>query len=193
MNWYVELVRKDPIPLVVRLPRRFAEAVLEEIPDEELLKLSSDYLFRFWELAANGIAPCFLGRARTWKTYAAAAIARVVNEKGKVDTEFVALPSAMLWMEQHRFSKEAADKVERWLTVPFLVMDDFAAVSDGYARKVLEAVASTRHSETLPTLWTGNIRLGEGNHKYSALVDKFGPLFSRRLLDSSKGFRANLK
>jgi DNA replication protein DnaC len=175
-------------PLV--LPERFANATPTELP-EALRYWVRLYLTHFWERADQGIAPAFLGKARQWKTYAAAVIARWVHYN-RVDTEWVECGPEFTRLDSLFFEEEGRRQIDHLSTVPFLVLDDFTQVPAGTrAAQLMAAVAQARFSAALPTLWTGNRAL-PNNDAYLALVKDYGACLTRRILDGSQGYRVDM-
>jgi len=193
-SWLAESVARNPSPPRLTLPLRFMEADVLNIPgmedgsDSPLRRITKEYLKNFWTVAPQGIGCLFLGKAGTYKTYAACAIARRVHRQG-VDTMFAQCPVVLNRIERNRFGTESAETIHRLSTVPFLVMDDFSQVdSKTFASGLLVEIAEARFSNCRPTIWTGNIGLRDGVKVTSVLGNLYGPSFSRRITEASKRY-----
>ena len=135
----------------------------------------------FWRYAAEGKAPVFLGKTQQWKTYAAAVILKSIHVNLTVRTMFVGCPTYFARLERDRFSENTQRHVKRMTRIPFLVMDDFADVrAKTFGSDLLIEVASARHYQQLPTLWTGNIAGKD-------IKEKYGANFARRMQEGSEG------
>lgn len=179
--------QRNLFPVELRgLPRRFEKPHPRELP-QVLRAVVLDYLTRFWDTAPEGIAPLFLGRARTWKSYAAAVICGGAVH-AQVPTDFVSCPSELLNLDLDRFSAESRSLVRRWEQIPFLVLDDFAVIREhSFPGQILTAIAAARFDARLPTVWTGNLGSQKGA-EFSDIARLYSPMLARRLEDGSKGF-----
>ena len=181
-------------PLRVEIPERHGQHRLADIPNKGLGKLVLEYVDRFWELAPQGRAPVFLGVARSWKSTAASILARWVGRQG-LSTDFVDCGRVIPRMERERYEEWVSVAIRQWCNAPFLVMDDFTAVSEkGFMVNVLHEVVASRFNDMLPTVWTGNVACdGESDDVWEALTTTYGVVFTRRLEDTGEGFTMILK
>lgn len=188
MTW-LELERlRNPNPPAPTLPPRFAGAVLKDVQPGAVRDVLCDYSTQFWQVAADGRGPLFLGRAASGKTTAAAVLARLVAPH--VETCWVSVPVLQVGFERSRFDPTLTQQIEHWHSVPFLVLDDFAVIeprSPGHG--ILTAVIASRFDHQRPTCYTGNLSLPAGR-EWEALAERYGPLVARRLRDTSTGFVA---
>ena len=198
-NWLADSVAHNPNPPRLVLPYRFSEADVYTIPgmddgsDSPLRRITKEYLTNFWQVAPQGIGCLFIGKAGTYKTYAACAIARRIHRSG-VDTMFAQCPVLLNRIERNRFGADSAEAIHRLSTVPFLVMDDFSQIdSKTFASGVLVEIAEARFSNLRPTIWTGNIELREGVRVGTVLGSLYGPSFSRRITEASKGYAVYIR
>lgn len=146
------------------------------------------YLQEFPTALQTGKAPLFLGQALQGKTTAAVLIAIAVMEQAQQDIEFVSIPEVRPTLEFDSFSSRVSNYVLRWMTVPFLVMDDFAVAQSGSKTAIaLEAVITKRFNNLLPTLWTGNILLPDRD-PFAPIAERYGALFARRLEQRAQGY-----
>lgn len=174
----------------IDLPEQFRAARLKDAPDSPARDVAYKYLKDFWRTASNGIAPLFLGSARTWKTHCAAAIARMVHEQLNIAVEFAEAPTLRHTLEALRFEDSTQKYTRRLLEVTLLVVDDFTVIKpDGYVGSFLQTLCHNRFSRKLPTIWTGNVTLHEGA-EFEELARLYGPMMARRLEDGSRGFAA---
>lgn len=172
----------------LQLPRRFAEATLATIEEPTIAETASRYCQQFWDVAPNGIAPVFLGKARTWKTYAACAVLRVVQSRGQLQGHFLQCAVDFPQADLKRYAPETEARIREWHRVPFLVVDDFACIpSNSWAATQLVALAEARFAACLPTLYTANVLIGRDDVKQVSA--NYGTVFARRLYDASAGFR----
>lgn len=175
--------------MAIGIPAMFRDATWAGLPDGKIKDTTKRYLENFTEARAAGIAPMYLGKARTWKTSAACVIALAVADRGGLDTQFVSVPEWMADFTLDRFGR-ANEDLYRWRTVSFLVLDDFAQIPpDGDAAAVLVGVVAARFNAKLPTIWTGNLAVASGQELKA--LHRYGPLFSRRVLERSEGYRVS--
>jgi len=171
------------------LPRGLETATYEQLPKSRIKQVTRDYLTRFGEVATQGIAPLFIGRAGTYKTRASAVIARAVFERGNLAVEFVDCTMALLELDMNKYGKGTLGVIERWKRVPFLVMDDFAQVKPtSFGAEIIRGILATRYNALLPTLWTANVAL-PADEEFDRLGELYGAQFGRRLKERSEGFR----
>ena len=186
-TWLDEARKRQPIPVPPPLPARFLKATVASIENEHCQGIADEYLTAFWDVAPVGIAPVLIGPAQQWKSFTAAAICRVLHHHAKVQTDWVNCPVDLVLLD--RYSTNGRSKLRTWIDVPFLVMDDFAAVDPrGQVLETLVAIASARFDAMHPTLWTGNID-GNGDEVREVLGRTFGPAFTRRLESGGGAFR----
>lgn len=142
----------------------------------------------FWSAANSGIAPVFLGRTGTWKTYGAWLVARFAHwqllpakvvECGPFFTEL----DAQFYREGGlRPYREAAE-------VPFLVLDDFTQVKSGSrAAELMANLVGERFSARLPTMFTGNYTQVRGSRDLGTVARDYRADFARRLWHGSTGY-----
>ena len=163
------------------LPARFAECTVKALPPGPLVSVLHEYMGKFWEYAGQGKAPLLIGTAQQWKTYAAAVIVRSIHFQFRLRTMFVCCLADISKLERDRFSEDTREYVQRMTRIPFLVMDDFSDMRTGtFGSDIIVEVASARHHEQLPTLWTGNILAKDIGLTY-------GPGFARRIEEGSAG------
>lgn len=197
MTWLDDQIARCPLPPPLVLPERFRDTHLDEIPDAGLRGCVSDYLSRFGPVASQGIGCLFTGRARRYKTYAAAFIARVVHEVARLDVEFVQCGALFPQMERSRFSPETDAAIRKLRTTSLVVMDDFAQIPErSWGSAILLEIAETRFASQRPTIWTANIE-GIGNSSgerdtIGAIAQLYGAGFARRVNDASEGFRVRI-
>jgi hypothetical protein len=178
--------------MAVGIPQEFADVKLAGLPKSTLAEVTRKYLRAAiasddqpWR---HGIAPCFLGPTREWKTYAAVVIAHAMADGVGLDTQFVSVPDVWADLETSRFTDTMRNSLIRWKTVRFLVLDDFAILpNSGFSFTVLLSVMSARFNARLPTLWTGNLLLPPGR-EWEAVATKYSALFARRLQDRATGY-----
>lgn len=169
------------------LPVRYATATLETLPPH-LREVCQSYLQHFTAAASLGVAPLFLGRARSWKTAAACVLAREVWRQYSLPVTFVSMPSALLEIDWDRFSAETRKRVAAWSTCPFLILDDFGVVkpqSVGHA--TLQSVLAARFDACLPTVLTGNVDV-DPSKQLEEMTTQYGVMLTRRLQDASAGY-----
>jgi DNA replication protein DnaC len=169
------------------LPERYRTAQLRQIGQADIAAVTILYCEQFREAAAHGLAPVFLGRVRTWKTYAAAAIARYVWHHERVAVDFVACPAEFTRFERRRFDPATDQELARLAATPFVVLDDFPLVApNSYAAQLLVELVTRRFDATLPTLFTGNILMAPDDT--SEVDARYGPQFGRRLYEMGRGY-----
>lgn len=171
-------------PLV--LPRRYENATLDGIRIKSLRTVTREYGRNFWDVAGQGIAPLFVGAAGLYKTYAAAVIAKAVHSL-RLEVGWCNCATELVWFDRQAFSSEVAERIQYLKTVPFCVMDDFTQFHDGRQLNTMIEIGTARFDNMLPTLWTGNITLTKGSTEQ--LTSAVGACLSRRILDTSEGYR----
>lgn len=190
-NWLESRIAQQPVPVPLVLPQRFADAALEHVPEGPLKEATTEYLRRFLEVAPQGVGCLFVGRARTYKTYATAVIARRVHGMAHLDVEFAQCAVLAAQIERARFTANTSDVVTRIKDAGLVVMDDFAQVQpNSFPATVLMEIAESRFSAMRPTLWTANIDAGRDITK--AIANLYGAGFARRVYDASEGFRVKV-
>lgn len=197
LSWLDDRVARNPIPSPLQLPERFRNANFLDIPHEALRLTVQDYLTRFGSVAAEGRGCLFTGRARRYKTYAAACIAQMVHEVAKLDVEFVQCGVLFPQMDRGRFSDETKEAIRRMSHSSLVVMDDFAQVPErSWGSTILMEVAETRFANQYPTIWTANIEgIGQSSGErdtLGAIAQLYGAGFARRVHDASEGFRVRI-
>lgn len=191
-NWLARARAADPLFLrPLALPERFKAATFTGILHREVRQLAEEYGARFLELGSRGIAPAICGRGGQWKTYAAAALTRLVWQQARVDTEFVQCASELPAMERARYNASTSTRITELCEVPWLVLDDFAVVRDGsWMLDMLVEIAERRYAGLRPTMYTGNIAFTA--EEPGDLARRFGACFARRVLVGSAGWRLML-
>lgn len=185
MTWLDTERTRNPHPIPVVIPERFVGAQISGIPDKTLRATSKKFLQDFYNVAAQGIAPVFLGATGQYKTFAAAAIANLTSPVA--ETYWVNCPEDIGRLSLARFTPETVRTIDRWSTVPFLIMDDFAINPKGFGAEVLQIIASARFAATRPTLWTGNV-----SPDWDQITAAYGAMFSRRLRDGGRGYTVEI-
>ena len=187
-DWLVERVQRRFGAPALALPARFADARLSRVRNDDVRACATEYLDAFWEKASQGLAPVLVGRAAEWKSYAAAAIARVVNLQGRVDVEWFNAPHDALVMDMAKFDARHSQRLERLVGADLLVVDDFWEVGgSGFGRDLLVAVAAERFAQRRPVLWTANVTMAEGE-EWKEIAHRYGVSFARRLKHGGAGF-----
>lgn len=189
MNWLHELRLTNPTPPALQLPLRYADATLDGIPGGTLRDVTTDYLHRFFDVAAQGTGCLFLGRAETFKTYAAAVIGRTANGAG-IESFFAACAPVLASIDRDRYADTTRRLLRQLYNVPLLIVDDFTTIqSQSYQSQLLVEIAEARFSALKPTIWTGNLV----TDPLKAMGDLYGPSFARRVHRASDGFRVLIK
>lgn len=148
-----------------------------------------EYLDQFWLYASRGRAPAFVGVTESYKTTAAAVIARRVWVGARLPVVWVNCGTELTMMEAQWFRNgTTSDKTLRqWQHAPFLILDDITLARTGSRQAdLLGAVLSSRFDAELPTCWTGNAKM---QTLEADLASRFGAAVTRRLLEGSAGFR----
>lgn len=170
------------------VPARFQDAHPEGIPDDFLRGIVRRYLREFWTVAPHGIAPVFVGKARAYKSYAAAVIGRWVANAADVETWWIDCGNDLHQMERDRYGDEVGKQIAWLKRVPFLVMDDFTNVREKtWAADLLVEITTARWNDMRPTLFTGNVLLGKED--LTRLASLYGTCLARRVYDGADGFR----
>lgn len=192
-NWLAAYVQPHVSLLPpLELPRRYAEAKLDEIPYPALVKALKKYGDAFWTAAPKGIAPFFVGAAGTYKSYSAALLASSIREVYRIPVGWCNCAAELVQLDRRQFDKASEARIDFLKSVPFLVMDDFTQVKQGSRQlDIMIEIGTERFDQLLPTLWTGNISLSKDNTK--ELDDAVGACLSRRMLETSEGFRVVVK
>lgn len=192
-SWIDEVQKSHPAQLKPNeVPALFNGVGVAEIPTKSIRAVATDYLTRFWELVADGKAPAFLGRAGTYKSYAAAAIAHTVRSGGLIDTAFVQCGPEFNELERRRFELSSHQRIT-WLTeCPFVVFDDFTKLKPGsFGADTLDAIVEKRYGAGLPSLYTGNVVVRPDD--FSQITNHFGAGFSRRFQEGAAGLTVCVK
>lgn len=190
---WLDRARRDSAALLRPndVPALFADVRWCAAQPAPITRAAQSYLTNFWELAAKGRAPAFLGRAGTYKSYTAALVANTVRS-ALLDVAFVQCGPEFDRLERRRFDELTDSRLEQLATVPFLVLDDFTKLRPGgYAIDMLDALVERRYANQHPTLYTGNISISRDDD--SALVNHFGVGFTRRFREGAKGLIALVK
>lgn len=165
---------------------------LRNIANSRVKDVIVKYLTDVDTAAGKGIAPSFLGKGGEYKTLGAAYIAQQLYDRARVQVDFVQCPVLFPRLERQRYDATTSRILDRIAQVPFLVMDDFSQLRVGtWAADFLVEVAEARYSNKLPTLWTGNLVISRDN--WSAIEEKYGQAFARRVVEGSKGYTTVLK
>jgi DNA replication protein DnaC len=187
MNWLDDERRKNPMPLAPAIPDRYTldwDAAM--LPS--LRETAMRYLGAFWQEAPNGRGCCFLGKTGTFKTTVLALMARKIHSKAGVEVGWVHGAELALWNTYADGRPEVRRRIAYCKQVPVLVMDDFTeVVRDSFGHKALDAIIVARYDTHRPTLWSGNMVLPQG-HEWETVHEHYGPLFARRLRDTSQGY-----
>lgn len=172
------------------IPVRYRDVMLTDLPKHPVLESAVKYLQQFEEVRASGLAPVYVGRARQYKTTAAALIARELEARWGLGVQWVNAPDQIGAAARARFAATTQASIESWKQAEFLVVDDFYEVKpDSQAGELVKELMAGRFDRMLPTLWTGNVVLSERD----VISREWGPSFARRLADSGKGFTVVLK
>lgn len=184
MNWLAEHLHRNPQAGPFELPPRYAGAVIERLPNQNIRDVVHDYLQHFGEHAAAGRAPLFLGQSGVGKSMGAAVIASRVHTRVPLDTRWVSVPHLALDANLFAFDPEP------YYTVPFMVLDDLHALLPAIKRPfaALTAILSARFDSLRPTLITGNLELPE-HQEWETLARLYSPAIARRLQEGSEGLR----
>ena len=192
-NWLTK-ARKSHLELLApnEVPRRFQDASLASVKPEALVRIAKRYSDEFWTVAPKGIAPLFLGTAGQHKTVTAAAIANGIRTHYLLDVAWCSCATEFVQFDRETFSPSTKQRMDWLKSAPFLVMDDFTQVPPGSRMMhTLVEVGCTRYDAMLPTLWTGNVLITKTDR--SALIAAVGAALSRRMLETSEGFAAQVK
>lgn len=176
-------------PLV--LPERFKGATFSGIAHPGVHDLAVSYGERFLELGGQGIAPAICGTGGQYKTYAAAALTRLVHQQALVDCEFVSCASELPALERMRYNASTSARIAELCAVPWLVLDDFAVVRESsWIADFMVEIAERRYAGLRPTMYTGNITFTA--KESGDLARRYGACFARRVLVGSEGWRLML-
>jgi DNA replication protein DnaC len=169
------------------VPTRFVNRSLSEIENPHIVKTITTYLgLNFNNYATRGMAPAFLGRSGTWKSFGAGFIADRLYTQARVPVEYVKCSSQLPELERSRYEAATNRFLKRLKHVPFLVMDDFTQIRIGsWMADMLLEIAEDRYTAVLPTLWTGNVIITPTDQ--SALIEGYGASFARRLVEGARG------
>lgn len=171
------------------VPGRFAAGTPADIPFEAVRECVERYttVETFWDAANRGIAPAFVGRVGTWKTYAAWLVARFARWQ-KLPTMFVECGPFFMELDAAFYSPGGLKPYRRAAEVPFLVLDDFTQVKPGSRGvEIMSNLVVERFSALLPTVFTGNQRV-ETKEDLKSLAKDYRPDFVRRLRHGAAGF-----
>lgn len=173
------------------LPQRYNKATTAQLPAGQLRQTTVRYLEEFFKVAPEGVGCLFVGKARTWKTYAASAILRRVHEHTGLSCIFVQGAILANQVDRNRFSASTDLFVQRAKAAHLVLLDDFAQIPErSPAAQTLVEIAEARFSDQLPTLWTANIE-APATGIVKAIGQLYGAGFARRVYDSSEGFRVH--
>lgn len=191
-NWLLEaaephanLVKHDSVPA------QFADVTLDGLHNPGLRSLVRTYGQRFWEVAEQGIAPLLIGPPATYKSYAAALLTKQIHQSAKVPTAWCTVPVDLTRIERKRYQPETDALIDRWKTIPFLVLDDFAMIRpNSWQFDVLLEIAMGRFEMRRPTMWTGNVLLKDDETDPWPQIERLlGIQLLRRMTERSTGFR----
>jgi DNA replication protein DnaC len=173
------------------IPARYADARIVLLDQQAPVAASvvREYLESFWTHAPHGRAPAFVGITESYKTTAAAIVARRVWLGARLPVVWVSCGTELPLIEAHWFrdGSGADRKVRMWQQAPFLVLDDITLARAGSRQaELLGTVIAARFDARLPTCWTGNARADALDAELAA---RFGAAITRRLLEGSAGFR----
>jgi hypothetical protein len=193
MNWLEQARKTDPLfQAKLELPERFRSASLAGIEQADVAGVVAAYAKVFSKVAVQGIAPLFLGRARTWKSYGSAALVRHLWQRERIDVGWCCCASELPRLDRLRTDRDTTKRIEWLCRVPFLVMDDFNLVRpDSWAALILQEIGVRRFDGLRPTLYTGNAVISKDDN--SAIEKAYGPALARRIVDGSEGFRLVIK
>lgn len=188
-TWLDQALRRATPASSLNLPPRYHGPMLSEIPEGALKTVTIAYLTDFYEVAPEGRGCLFLGRTRTWKTYATAVIADTIHKKTGLDCMFVQCGVLGNQIDRNRFAEATDDYINKICRTSLVVMDDFAQISErGPGAQALVEIAESRFSDLKPTLWTANVT---PVHKsmIKAVANMYGAGFARRIFDTSENYR----
>lgn len=191
-NWLLQaaaphanLVGRDSVPA------QFTDVTLEGLRSSKLRALVRSYGQQFWEVGSQGLAPLIIGPPATYKSYAAAVLTKQIHQAAQVPTAWCTVPVDLTRIERKRYQPETDELIERWKTIPFLVLDDFAMIRPAsWQFDVLLEIGMARFEARRPTLWTGNVLLTGGDTDPWPQIEKLmGIQLLRRMTERSEGFR----
>jgi len=187
MSWIKDHAVDHPLQLPPNpIPERFREAKLSKIENEAVRTVVVKYLTHFEAYATKGVAPSFLGKGGTYKSFGAGLIADRLYRQALLPLEYVACASQMAELERARYDAATSKFLRRLRTTPFLIMDDFTQIKLGtWTTDMLLEIADARYNALLPTMWTGNLFISKEDQ--SSLINGYGVSFARRLMEGSKG------
>ncbi len=171
---------------VLSLPPRYANASYDILAKGSpvLATIVKDYLARYWPLAEKGMAPAFVGRTESFKTYATAVLARQVAQSALLPVHWVACGVDLMGVSPWQ-AREAA-LLGPWVSAPFLILDDVTTLrANTAAVDLLQAIVLSRFDNQLPTCWTANL---PADRLEAGLAENLGVSSARRLLECSAGF-----
>lgn len=191
-NWLLEARMSPTVLPPLDLPRRYMDATLKNVPHLALVKVARNYGTKFWEAAPKGLAPLLVGAAGEYKTVTAAAIARAVHDVMNIEVGWCNCAVDFIRFDREAFAPSTQVRIAQLKLIPFLVMDDFTQVPLGSRmHNTLQEIAGVRFDSLRPTLWTGNIVLEKGDTE--KLAKTVGTFLARRILETSVGFRGQVK
>lgn len=174
----------------LELPLRYRDVTINQLHAGPLRSVVVDYLRSVKSFVRDGLAPVFIGRARTGKTTAAALVARELDACHQLSVAWVNAPTWAGQFDRRRFEETTELQVRQWAAVDFLVMDDFSEVQPGSVMGgVIRQLLAARFDAQRPTLWTGNILLGPGDpaqELYAEVSKRWSASFARRLQDGGE-------
>ena len=180
------------IPELLRIPRRFVRAKFDDETTELFKDLGMQFVDNFDYFYEQGIAPSFIGTAGTGKTYASAAIARMLDKKG-IPCFWVSVVRALnklMDYKDFRMKDEYFALKKNIITAPYAVMDDFSHLQTfTRTRELFYELVDTRYASKLPTTFTANVDLNKilETNITASLEEKFGAAIIRRVKAMSEG------
>lgn len=171
------------------LPRRYADAVIDDKTGDITRALIENYVGNFKEYYLQGLAPAFFGPPGVGKTHAAAVIAKLLDAKGVPVMWTSAVKMLNMLMDYRDFRKEEYFKLKAEVTeTPVVVVDDFGHMQEfTRTKEMFFEIVDTRYSNKLPTIFTANYDVVGYSLSWSEMALKISPSIVRRVKAMSKG------
>ncbi len=174
---------------ILVIPKRYSHAKVSDLTDN-IKTISVQFLNKVSNYLACGVAPSFFGMSGVGKTHAAAAIA-VELRKQDIFVYWCNTLEDLNLLRDYKIFGNSSDyfiEYKRLTRCSVLIMDDITQIAKiDRLKEQFVTIVSKRYNSQLPTIFTGNLQIGNYESLKNALGTSFGAPLIRRIELMSKG------
>ena len=176
------------------LPERFIRARIDEKTHPAVRELLNDYIKQYDDAIAQCVAPSFFGVAGTWKTYAAAILAKVIHSRGHKVYWCQTVGDLNKILDYRDYKAESYFTLkDKLLNTEFVIFDDFGQLRNySRLRELFFEIVDYRYVWKRLTTFTANFNINS-KEDWATAVAGFGPALARRVHAMSAGYLLNLR